>query len=1064
METELHVYPFATDLPPVSDELARDQAQLRALLTISRDIGFILDTDQLLAQVIESLERVFGYRGAAIFLKDATAETYYTAACAASRTTSPLAGHHPLDAPTLIGAVFATGKPAYLAEKDCTARRDGYLCSELAVPLQINDETVGVLDMVDPDARYFTPQDLQTLVAVADQLAVALHNARLYRQAENRRQVAATMAWVAQAVNSSLDLDLILDRALEYLGKVIPYNSASIMLAEGRDLVVTAARGFPDDRNIVGSVFTPEDQKNIGYQVMADQKVRVEADVQQLADWGRDEGDPGGFAQIHAWIGAPLVFKGRTVGLMTIDKHEPNFYTAEHAQLAGAVADQIAVAVQNARLYQEARDHAKEMTLLYETAQHISTVLDQDELLAEIIARVRGVFGYQIISIHLLDEPTGELVLAAHHGVDAALFQYALNQSVDKGIVRWAQRHRQAVWIPDVTQDERYVAYAPGIRSELAIPLLSGDQFIGVFNVESEQVNAFDDNDVRLLTALTHQITGALLNARLFASVRRQAAALADITDSLKAEKSTLNAILRNIADGLIVSAPNGQVMLVNPAFEYMFHLPAAKILGNALATCIAQPQLIHLIASALETHTATFTAEIPMPDRRTFKAAATAIREDDRILGVVTVVRDITHEKAVDMMKTEFISAVSHELRTPLTSVLGFAKLLTRIQEKDVAPAVAADNRRAQRALKRITDNLNIIAVEAERLTRLINDVLDISKIESGEVTWHDEPFDLTQLLRQMGGEAQGLAAEKGLTLVTDFPETPLILVADQTRVRQVLYNLLTNAVKFTPTGQITLTMRPLAPGEVQRDWVAPAEGASGEASYTGVLCAVADTGVGIPAAALPRLFQRFQQIVADPLVDKPSGTGLGLAICREIVTHYGGGIWAESTVGSGSTFSFTLPLHPATAAKHGEVHIVSEVRPSLPLPTAMTGAPQILIVEDDASIRSLLTQELTEAGYRILEAVGGAEALAQARQHTPHLIILDVMLPDISGFDVTRVLKADISTAAIPILILSIVENRELGLKLGADAYLLKPVNVPVLLQTIAALLKRSGRGVGS
>ncbi len=1044
-------------MPVASDAAARENAQLRALLDISRDIGFILDTDRLLSQVIESLERVFGYCGAAIFLKDAAA--YRVVACAADRLSCPLNVSYPLDAATLVGKVFTTGAPATFTAVECEEAGAAPVCTELAVPLRINAETVGVLDLTASTTQPFTAQDLQTLTSVADQVAVALHNARLYRQAEDRRQIAATMAWVAQAVNSSLDLNVVLDRALEQLGKVIPYNSAAIMLVEGLNLVVTAARGFPEEANIIGTVFTPEDQKNIGYQVLQEQKVRVEGDVQKLADWGRDEGDPNEFAPIHAWIGAPLVFKGRSVGLMTIDKHEPNFYTPEHAQLAGAVADQIAVAVQNARLYQEARERAQEMALLYETAQHISTVLDPDDLMAEIIAQVRRVFGYQIISIHLLDEQTGKLILAAHHGVDAAFFRQALCESADKGVVCWVLHHRQALLLPDVTHDPRYVAYAPGIRSELAIPLITGDQIVGVFNVESEQVNAFDENDVRLLTALTHQITGALINARLFASVRRQAAALAEMTNTLKAEKSTLNAILRSIADGILVSTPDGQIMLVNPAFEYMFDRPSGELLGNVLTACIAQPELIHLIAGALEKTTETFTAEIPMPERRTFKAAAAAIHEGERILGVVTVVRDITHEKAVDMMKTEFISAVSHELRTPLTSVLGFTKLIHRILDKDVTPAAPADNKRAQRALKRITANLDIIALESERLTRLINDVLDISKMESGKVTWNDAPFDFTQLLRQMASEAQALVAEKELTVTMALPEVPLHLVADQTRVRQVLHNLITNAVKFTPAGQITLACRPLAPGEVVHGWKTPAA-ASDDTLYGGLLCAVTDTGVGISTAALPRLFQRFQQIVADPLVDKPSGTGLGLAICREIVTHYGGAIWAESTPGGGATLSFALPLRP-TAVKYGDVRVIAEARPAQFISPPRPLASRILVVEDDAHIRSLLTQELTGAGYRVLEAAGGAEALAQARQHTPHLILLDVMLPDISGFDVTRVLKADASMAAIPILILSIVENRELGLKLGADAYLLKPVEMPVLLQTIAALLRRSEEG---
>jgi DNA-binding response OmpR family regulator len=207
-----------------------------------------------------------------------------------------------------------------------------------------------------------------------------------------------------------------------------------------------------------------------------------------------------------------------------------------------------------------------------------------------------------------------------------------------------------------------------------------------------------------------------------------------------------------------------------------------------------------------------------------------------------------------------------------------------------------------------------------------------------------------------------------------------------------------------------------------------------------------------------MPRLFQRFQQ-VGDTLRNKPKGTGLGLAICREIVTHYGGTIWAESKLGVGSTFYFALPL--VLSAPDLVVPVVSEIRRRIKgvLPASSERPELLLIVDDEPSIRSLLTQELGQAGYRTLEAANGAEALALARRYKPALILLDVMMPDISGFDVTRVLKADPATASIPILILSIIEDRQRGLTLGADAYLTKPVESDRLLNTIASLLTQEG-----
>ncbi len=540
----------------------------------------------------------------------------------------------------------------------------------------------------------------------------------------------------------------------------------------------------------------------------------------------------------------------------------------------------------------------------------------------------------------------------------------------------------------------------------------------------------------------------------LQAKVQAQTLELASLADNLAAEKSRLDAMLQNIADGLVVTDQEGTVLLVNPAFEHLFGRPAERLVGYPLAQVVTERELQTLIVNALQDVDATFMAEIPLPDGRTLKASSAAIQEGERVIGAVTVLRDISHEKEVDRIKTDFISTVSHELRTPLTSVLGFAKLINKTFAKDVAPKLDVDDRRGQQAAQRISQNLDIIVSEGERLTRLINDVLDIAKMEAGKFEWHDQSLDLCALMGETLDGMRALAEQKGLALEIDLPPEGSLpaLMADPDRIRQVIVNLLSNAIKFTPEGWIEVSVSSLAPGEGLRDWRVPPDG------FGGVLVSVTDTGVGIPEEEMPRLFQRFQQ-VGDTLRNKPKGTGLGLAICREIVTHYGGTIWAESSLGVGSTFYFALPL--MLSEPDLVVPVVSEIQRRIKgvLPASSERPELLLIVDDEPSIRSLLTQELGQAGYRTLEAANGAEALSLARRYRPDLILLDVMMPDISGFDVTRVLKTDPATASIPILILSIIEDRQRGLTLGADAYLTKPVESDRLLDTIASLLTQEG-----
>lgn len=241
-----------------------------------------------------------------------------------------------------------------------------------------------------------------------------------------------------------------------------------------------------------------------------------------------------------------------------------------------------------------------------------------------------------------------------------------------------------------------------------------------------------------------------------------------------------------------------------------------------------------------------------------------------------------------MDQMKSAFLSSVSHELRTPLTSVLGFAKLITRDFNRVYRP-LGLDDKKIHRTGVRIAANLQIIEAEGERLTRLINDVLDLNKIESGKMEWRNQPLDLGEITRFAVNSLQGqLNNGEGARLAFDAPLGAPKIMADADRIFQVLVNLISNAIKFTPQGDVRVTVKPV--GECMR-------------------VQVSDTGQGIAPAQLPHVFGKFVQ-GEDTLEDKPKGTGLGLAICAEIIEHYNGRIWAESTVGEGSTFTFELPV----------------------------------------------------------------------------------------------------------------------------------------------------------
>lgn len=529
------------------------------------------------------------------------------------------------------------------------------------------------------------------------------------------------------------------------------------------------------------------------------------------------------------------------------------------------------------------------------------------------------------------------------------------------------------------------------------------------------------------------------LNQELEARVSERTVAL----QNALAEAHGLNAILDNLADGLLVTDIQGHITHFNPAFLSMYGLTADELNEHS---CRELPVsgLAELVEQTQSHPKEVFVAEVELVKDRVGQAVATTIfrktSTQSTCFGSALLIRDITAEKEIDKMKTDFISTVSHELRTPLTSVLGFASIIKEKLESDIFPALNTDDRKLQRMIKRVHDNLNIIVSEAERLTSLINDVLDIAKMEAGKVEWQMQPLDPVELVEWAANSTAALFETNGLQFVNQIDSDLPQIMGDRNRLLQVLINLISNAVKFTDVGTITCQVKQ---------------------ENDGVCISIIDTGVGIAPEDQLKVFEKFRQ-VGDTLTDKPKGTGLGLPICKQIVEHHGGRIWVESESGQGSKFSFIVPictsenntttqLNLDTLVKQLKEHVITRtVRPD-------ENRKTVLVVDDDINIRELLRQQLENEGYNVHEAKDGIDAIQQIKSMRPDLILLDVMMPQINGFDVAAVLKNDPETADIPIIILSIVENKERGYHIGIDRYLTKPIDTEKLLSEIGALLSQ-------
>ena len=352
--------------------------------------------------------------------------------------------------------------------------------------------------------------------------------------------------------------------------------------------------------------------------------------------------------------------------------------------------------------------------------------------------------------------------------------------------------------------------------------------------------------------------------------------------------------------------------------------------------------------------------------------------------------------------LKSEFLANMSHELRTPMNAIVGFSKLVYR-KAKDELDA-------------RQVGNLEKVLQSSEILMALINDILDLSKIEAGRLEVQGEPFDLRELLEGCVATVSPLM-KSGVALAANLDGTPSAIHSDPARVRQIIINLLSNAAKFTEHGEVRIS--------------AHTEGDR-------VIIDVADTGIGIAPEQREYIFEEFRQ--ADGTTTrKYGGTGLGLSISKKLAQMLGGDITVASEVGEGSVFTVSLPLH--IPAEPG----VSVGSPSATADAATTaGAGRVVLaIDDDPNVISLIAQELEEEGYQVVGAHRAVEGIQKARQMQPHAITLDIMMPGMDGWEAISRLKSDPSTADIPVIVVSIIDNKELGYRLGADEYLVKPVD---------------------
>jgi PAS domain S-box-containing protein len=508
---------------------------------------------------------------------------------------------------------------------------------------------------------------------------------------------------------------------------------------------------------------------------------------------------------------------------------------------------------------------------------------------------------------------------------------------------------------------------------------------------------------------------------------------------ALRQSEEKYRHIINAAADAIISLDEQGLVCEFNRAAEQMFGFTKAELLGKPL-TPIMPPHLHDLHTAGLQRYLTTGQRHLPhwhnvkllgytkngqefplevsfslleAGDKKFLTGVLRDITERKRVEGELRQAREIA--EAATQAKSAFLANMSHELRTPMNAIMGFTRLVMR-RSQDVLP-------------QRQYENLEKILLSAEHLLTLINDILDLSKIEAGHMEIHPVSFQLEALVDVCLHTMEPMVQSERFRFVKEIETALPPLTTDQEKVQQILVNLLSNAVKFTVEGAITVTAR-------HHD---------GE-----ITIAVADTGIGIPAEALEHIFAEFRQVDSSA-TRQYGGTGLGLSISRRLAQLLGGDIAVQSADGVGSTFTVTLPIHYDAPALGTRAAVIPSHEELL---NQREPAKVILAIDDDPDVIYLLRENLAEAGYHVIGATSSEEGLQQARALRPFAITLDILMPHKDGWQLLHELKTDVATQDIPIIILSIVDNKALGYRLGAFDYLLKPFD----RETILAALTRA------
>lgn len=937
------------------------------------------------------------------------------------------------------------------------------------LPLVAGGETYGVLWLLEE----LNPR----IELMARLLASRLHVLTTEIQWRNRF---ALMGEISAALNQLQNAETweVLHDPINQL-----FDTTSFYLAlydrerEMLTLPLVSEDGFPGERPPMPFCGLPAAPIQFGVELLFNDLHTESERLQAMKLTLCEEDEPGENAR--SWLGVPLRNnRGELVGSLCLQHTLPDQFNEHDLTLLNAVAAQLTLALDNSGLMTAEREQRKMTAALMQVGQAVSASLHYDEVLELILEQLHRLIDYDNACIFLPASGSTDgrrMVVCAVQGPDMSLRGREIILA-DLSPMMLVYQSQQPLRIDDVRKNANWNLVEPTeisdqTRAWIGVPLVVQNRVIGVIAIDRFQPAAYSERDVSTAFALARHAAVAVENARLHAQAQSHLHILEQRTRRLTSMHHITSIVTSTLDDDIVFSSAAQlltQLFDIDHCFIALLDEPTNTMImrveypeqghtgmrlslqdNSTLERLIEYNTVISIDSVADTSLDAPTAAAVEELGIRSLLLVPLNVR--DRVTGILCIdtqqnehhftdderetFMSIAGQVAMAMnnaelyrqavsankLKSEFLANISHELRTPLNAIIGYSDMLLSTTYGDLN--------------ERQKDRMGRVNISGRHLLAMINDVLDLSKIEAGQLQLSPKLMLVSDIVSICMDQVRANAEARGLTLdVHTSPDEPHVM-GEPERVKQILMNLLDNAVKFTPQGMVSVEVEPLelVDGEVvDGDIQPPARLTLADGLW--VALRVSDTGIGIQPEDQHVIFEAFRQVDGSTMREY-GGTGLGLALTRQLVQLHGGVIWVDSTFGQGSSFTVLLP-------GVGDAYELSHPRQEQPL---------VLVVDTDTLAVQTVSITLRGSNFRMIGAGTAAQALELARQQRPAVILTDILLPDMDGSEFVRTLKQTSETADIPVVVLSVLKEQASSARLGAADYLVKPVTPQVLLDTL-------------